>query len=228
MNIGKDAAIIAVEYANDDTHGYDQQHRWSPDFDCSSLVITIYKLLGVNLSSTYTGNMKADFLKNGFSDVTGIVNLKTSKGMLEGDVLLNEKHHAAIFVGNGKMVAARINEKGTTTGGQTGDQTGTEICVQNYTNYPWDCVLRINETIDIEDEELINFPWVQMGSIGVAVYAVQAALQYLGYLRKSDLDGIAGTITVSAICRFQKNNQLEEDGIAGNKTLYKLFHKGVY
>ena len=60
----------------------------------------------------------------------------------KGDVLLNEKHHTAIYLGGGMLVHASINEKGTTTGGKSGDQTGREICTRAYYNYPWDLVLR--------------------------------------------------------------------------------------
>lgn len=62
----------------------------------------------------------------------------------KGDVLLNEKHHTAIYLGGNKLVNASINEKGTTTGGRTGDQTGREILVRDYyvPSYGWDLVLR--------------------------------------------------------------------------------------
>lgn len=223
MSLGADAAKMAVEIANDDSHGYDQSSRWGPDYDCSSLVISIYSLLGVDLHCTYTGDMRADFLRNGFSDVADLVNVKTGKGLLPGDVLLNPDH-AAMYIGNRKIVAARINEKGTTTGGQTGDQTGREICEQSYYG-PWKNVLRYNAAP--YDGELSGYPWVQYGSFGVNVYAAQAALMYFGYLSKSDLDGICGKRTQAAIKRFQEDSGLEVDGVAGDKTLWKLFNKDV-
>ena len=64
------------------------------------------------------------------------------ENLKKGDVLLNEKHHTAIYIGDGKLVHASINEKGTISGGKTGDQTGKEICVRSYYDYPWDLVLR--------------------------------------------------------------------------------------
>ena len=228
---GKDAAVIAVEIANDNSHGYDQGDRWGPDYDCSSLVISIYKLLGVNLTCTYTGNMKSDFLKNGFSDVTGKINLQSGAGLEAGDVLLNI-NHAAIYVGNGKMVAARINEFGGTTGGATGDQTGFEICIQNYYNFPWESVLRYSEEVESVTVEIPahvpkidNFPWVQNGSKGAYVAAVQGALAYNGYMDIRQIDGICGAITERAIKAFQGVNGLEQDGIAGTETLSYLFYK---
>jgi hypothetical protein len=62
----------------------------------------------------------------------------------KGDVLLNEVHHTAIYLGGGRIVHASINEKGTTTGGRSGDQTGREITTRDYyvPAYGWDLVLR--------------------------------------------------------------------------------------
>lgn len=141
MTIPEKAAQWAVSVANDDSHGYDQGSRWGPDYDCSSLVISAYKVAGLPLQSTYTGNMRSDFFNNGFAVASG-VNLATGSGLLPGDVLLNEKSHTALYIGNGQIVHARGNENGGVTGGQPGDQTGLEICVQAYFNFPWDYVLR--------------------------------------------------------------------------------------
>ena len=66
-------SVLADEYttkaeqiAADDSHGYDQIHRNGPDFDCSSLVCYVVRSVGIPVTSTYTGNMKAGFLKCGF------------------------------------------------------------------------------------------------------------------------------------------------------------------
>lgn len=162
MTIPEQAAEYAVQIANDPSRGYSQEQnvRWgNPDYDCSSLVITCYKMAGVPLTSTYTGNMKQDFLSHGFVDVLPNVNITTGAGLAVGDVLLNEIHHTAIYVGNGNMVEATGNEYGKVTGGQPGDQTGKEIAINPYHNYGWgyigwDCVLRYEgktETADTTD-----------------------------------------------------------------------------
>lgn len=124
------ATQIMENWANDDSHGYDQIWRWGEkgDFDCSSAVIQAWQNAGMKVKSagaTYTGDMKNVFLKNGFKDITADVNVKTAAGLKRGDVLLNEAHHVAMYCGNGKEVEASINEKGTATGGQPGDQTVT-------------------------------------------------------------------------------------------------------
>ena len=141
MTIPEKAAAFMEAIAADDSHGYDQNARWGPDYDCSSLVITAYKEAGLPLKSTYTGNMRSDFFANGFAVASG-VNLATGAGLQRGDVLLNERQHTAMYIGNGKLCHASGNENGGATGGRTGDQTGKEISVTGYFNFPWDYVLR--------------------------------------------------------------------------------------
>ena len=41
------AVTWALAIANDNTHGYDQQYRWGPDYDCSSLIISAWQQAGV-------------------------------------------------------------------------------------------------------------------------------------------------------------------------------------
>lgn len=126
----------ALNIANDSSHGYDQASHWGPNYDCSSLVISAWQeAAGVPVKTkgaTYTGNMKAVFLKCGFENVVnkaGVV-LSTGAGLKRGDILLHERNHTAMYLGNGRIVQASINERGGITGGQSGDQTGGEILVQ--------------------------------------------------------------------------------------------------
>jgi GH24 family phage-related lysozyme (muramidase)/uncharacterized protein YgiM (DUF1202 family) len=146
MSKAQQAVDFAVAVAKDDTHGYDQIDRWgNPNYDCSGLVITAYERAGVHVKTngaTYTGNMRKVFLKTGFTDVISKVNVKTGAGLQVGDVLLHQSKHTALYIGGGQIVHASINEKGTATGGKSGDQTGKEICTRSYYNHPWDSVLR--------------------------------------------------------------------------------------
>ena len=77
-----------------------------------------------------------------YDHVTDGIDLATGTGLQRGDVLLNSRHHTAMYCGKGMEVEASINENGGVTGGQSGDQTGREFLVRPYRNYPWDCVLR--------------------------------------------------------------------------------------
>lgn len=141
-------AIKQMEaWAADDSHGYDQIFRWGEkgDFDCSAAVIQAWENAGVPVKTkgaTYTGNMLSVFKNCGFKDVKASVNLSTGSGLKRGDVLLNTSKHTAMYCGNGYEVEASINEKGTATGGNPGDQTGREFIKRKYRNYPWTHVLR--------------------------------------------------------------------------------------
>lgn len=137
-----------IEFLGHKDHGYDQGQRWGErgDFDCSSLVIQSYIEAGMNINTSlcyYTGNMYSYFVNTlGFQDVTSQVNRITGSGLMKGDVLLNHVHHTALALGDGTMVQASVNEHKTTHGGTPGDQTGTEVWVAPYVNFPWNCVLR--------------------------------------------------------------------------------------
>ena len=138
--------LDAINIANDDRHGYSQYNRWGyPDYDCSGLVISVCERAGIPVKTngaTYTGNMYNVFIKCGFQDVTRSINLSTGTGLKRGDVLLNPRRHTEIYIGDGKTVGAKIDEVGGIVGRRKGDQTGREICVSMYKNYPWTCVLR--------------------------------------------------------------------------------------
>lgn len=135
-----------LQIANDNKHGYSQRKRWgNPDFDCSSLVITVVNNAGIPVKkhgATYTGNMKQAFLKAGFEDVTDYVDLTNGNGLKKGDILLKTGRHTEIYIGCGLVVGATIDEDGKILGRQAGDQTGKEIRCGNYYNLPWGSVLR--------------------------------------------------------------------------------------
>lgn len=142
----KKAIEFATAMAKDDSHGYDQKFRdGTPDFDCSSLIIASWENAGVDVAgfgATYTANMRDAFIKAGFKDVTKATLLKTGKNLEAGDVLIKEYSHTVMYIGSGNIVHASINEKGSITGGETGDQSGKEICIRTYYNKPWHYVLR--------------------------------------------------------------------------------------
>jgi hypothetical protein len=229
-----EAVALARRMAADNTHGYDQAHRWGPDYDCSSLVITIWRDVGVPVAgATYTGNMKAAFLKSGFSDVTAQINLSSGYGLRAGDVLLNERSHAAMMVSERQLVQASINERGTVTGGQTGDQTGREINERNYYNYTpggWDCVLRYKEDLKLADPHseaeirpisvsIPSLPTLKKGSKGDTVKAAQMLLRGWGCdVGIWGVDGDFGNATEAAVLAFQRRHGLTADGIIGAQT----------
>ncbi len=118
-------------------------------------MISAWEAAGVPVKqkgASYTGNMLGAFLACGFKNVTAQVNLRTGAGLQKGDVLLNVKNHTEMFIGDGKVVKASINERGGVTGGQSGDQSGREIYIGSYYNFPWDCVLRYEGDGGEEDD----------------------------------------------------------------------------
>lgn len=226
-----DQAIKLIkQIAADNSHGYDQSNRWGPNYDCSSLIITVWETVGVPVKSrgaSYTGNMLGVFQSCGFKIV--------SKSNLQpGDVLLNVANHTAMYIGNGKMVHASLNEKGTISGGQSGDQNSKEICETNYYDYPWDYVLRYQEetqqqstfqekkaTTEIE----IKIPQLSIGTRGPEVKAMQLLLIGHGHsCGNCGADGDFGNDTAQALKVFQTKNNLEVDGICGKNTWSKLIH----
>lgn len=151
---GVEAAVNwAIAIANDNTHGYDQPTRdGGVDFDCSSLVSWAFRQNGfdIPLPSPGTQTMREVFTNAGFTWYQGMGN--DSSELYRGDILLNIINHTAIYIGEGQLVEACINEFGGTgwdeygniNSGQPGDQTGTEIRVAGFyvPTYGWNGILR--------------------------------------------------------------------------------------
>ena len=227
------ATSWAEAIANDDSHGYSQYSRWSPDYDCSSLVISAFQTAGVPVydnGARSTHNMYEVFTATGFADVTDQVNIATGAGLLRGDVLLRNGH-TALYCGNGLEVEACMDENGG-IGGEPGDQTGYEILIQFY-NPNWSTVLRY---IEEEDVITMEFETVSPGDRGNDVKAIQAMLKGRGYKGEDGstlkIDGVYGVKvegavanTYYAVCEFQRRNKLVVDGIVGPITYKKLFYR---
>ena len=212
-----------VSIANDDSHGYsqDKNRRWNnPDFDCSSLIIYCWReIIGLPLKSTFTGDMRADFVKNGFK----AIKYQKTIPLVKGDILLNEVHHVVTYLGDGRIVHASSSETGGKTG-KPGDQTGGELCVRSMYDYKygWDYILRYAEDI----EEVSGNPYkeptstLSIGSTGVGCYWLQWELNEAG--ASLQLDGDFGKLTKAALIDFQKkafpNQPNEWDGILGPKS----------
>lgn len=218
--------------ARDNSHGYDQTYRWGEkgDYDCSSAVYTAWVNAGIPVKDysfktygcAYTGVMKPVFMHFEFKDVTSKVNLATGDGLQRGDILLNEKHHVAMYCGNGLEVEASINENGRATGGKPGDQTGREFLIRSYRNYPWNVVLRYTETAD-GNPPVTTKNYLAMGDKGDSVKTMQTMLIKLGYsCGKYGADSEYGSGTLASVKAFQRDNGLVTDGLYGEATKAKL------
>lgn len=224
MTVINNATAWAVNIANDNSHGYDQIGRWGPDYDCSSLVISAYEQAGVKVKeagATYTGNMRAAFVKCGFEAIP----YKKGMTLYKGDVLLNEKHHTALYIGDGQIVQASSNEKGGIYNGKDGDQTGREIATGRFYEYSkgWNYVLRYNEEVKTVN---IILPVLSKGSKCPEVGMVQALLNSLGYTGKTGrplaTDHDFGNNTEYAVKNFQRAHNIGQDGVVGEKTYNAL------
>jgi hypothetical protein len=133
--------------------GYDQSNRLDfrkgGETDCSALVILTCEQAGLlhgnnirkGIGAITTFNMRANFGARGWQVLP---NLPVSQ-LHPGDVLLNDAHHTAMYVGNGQIAMASHDEHKGITGGKPGDQGG-ETVVCSYYNKPWSCVLRFHGT----------------------------------------------------------------------------------
>ncbi len=227
----------ALETAKDDTHGYSQANRWGPDYDCSSFIISAYEQAGLKLKeagASYTGNMKTAFLRCGF---TAFPNLPVNS-LIPGDVLLNEQNHTVMYIGNGKVVAARSSDGFPLSG----DQSGREICVQDYYDWPdggWDCVLRYAEQCTVHSAQgrvectehsaqrtvnlEVSLPVLRKGDKGIAVKIMQELLISAGFSCGPDgADGDFGPNTAKALKRFQSARELAADTVCGKETWEEL------
>lgn len=226
MSKADEAVNLAIQIANDDTHGYSQYSRTgNPDFDCSSLLNYIWDNVGVDVSSrgaTYTGNMAQAYIQAGFRKVNPAI-----EELKPGDVLLNHEHHTALYIGNNQLVQAAIAENGTIHG-QPGDQTGKEIAIYPYYDFPWNAVLRYEpakpDEISYTDADCVNtkMPVITLGEYGPAVAAIQGALKYHGFNSTGKITGVMDTSTKTYLINFQRKHGLEPDGICGNKTWNEL------
>ena len=221
-----------VKIAIDQSHGYsqDQDRRWgSPDYDCSSLVISALEYAGIKAKSagaSFTGNMAAVLTNLGFSNVVKKVDLSSGSGMQRGDILMYHKYdnigHTAVYQGSGKIVHARGKSYGSAA---PGDQ-GTEIQADcAYYNPGWQYVFRYKAapvsgsgaTASTKTPKLkenyastcvVTLRDLVPGSTGRYVKLAQYLLNKAGFKgadgKKLSVDGEFGDNTAYAVTSLQK------------------------
>ena len=105
------------------------------DADCSSLVIHTLHEAGFD---TGDANSTHDLLPA--LAVRGWT--LASPPLQPGDILLSPGSHVAVYMGDGMLAEANINENCDISNGIPGDQTGQETRITEYYNHPWDYILR--------------------------------------------------------------------------------------
>ena len=236
MTVIEKAVQWAIKIANDNNHGYSQRDRWGPDYDCSSVVITAYEQAGVPVKqagATNTRNMWNAFVACGFNDVTTQVGLSSGYGIEAGDVLLNYAEHTCLAIGSGRVANCRTSEGND----QAGDQSGNEIRIQNYWNYPWNAVLRYKgkttsstPTTTETKTDNVNHKWtphtLNMSNAYSTDCVVLQALLNAHHFACGSADGFYGAKTQAAVNAAQKYYGLQVDGVCGPKTWAKLLETG--
>lgn len=152
----ENAVAWAEQIAADDRHGYSQLHRNDPDYDCSSFVGTALAKAGFPVSQySTTRNLGAQLEKAGF--------VKAEKPWRRGDIHLAAGHHVTMSVDANRIVHASQSENGGIDG-QTGDQTGKEICVRSYYDLPYENIVHYRYAGENENQQNVIERWNKIDS----------------------------------------------------------------
>ena len=121
----------AMEIANDDSHGYSQNNRYGPDYDCTSFVCTALREGGFELERYLSPRgMVWELPALGFA-----VYRKGETEPRRGDILVEIGVHAEICMGSGCCVGAHQDYDR-----RSGDRTGHEIEYRTPDGYKcWFC-----------------------------------------------------------------------------------------
>jgi cell wall-associated NlpC family hydrolase len=223
--------------------GYCQEHRWDiyegGECDCSSLVIHCLQEAGFDTGdASYTGNMSEELCARGWVRVANDGNPQ------RGDILLNDTHHVAVYIGSGLLCQASRNENHGANGGQPGDQDGYETNTRSYYDYPWNCYLRYggSSTSSTESEsglgdtqwtgKLMVSEWQrQLGTTvdgKVSNQSTYIRYEILNHFTTDVFDGSTdapnGSQMIVALQEFLNANgaNIDEDGFCGPATVKAL------
>ena len=177
------------------------------------------ELYGVWLASTNAEN---------FVNIAKGMGLKVSQKPALGAVAVWAKGK----VGDGSDGAGHvanveiINDTGSIVTSESGWNAKQEFWTQtrkNDGNWGQDSSYRFLGFILPPDAPITPKAPIRKGDKGEAVRNLQEALVHRGYLRKSEIDGDFGVITLGAVLAFQLENGLEVDGVAGAYTQAALY-----
>lgn len=188
LSVAERAAEVMEHLCTHSAHGYSQPNRAgvgtggvvgetitlsdgtkvgisAGDRDCSSACVECYAALGVDCGgASYTGNMRSCMVGTG----NFVWHPWGTYAAKRGDIYLNESHHTAMCLGNGKLGEFSRSELHSTHGAK-GDQDGWESHVTSFYTYSkgWDGVLEYvgpepeqeDEVTDQDKEEIALKVW---------------------------------------------------------------------
>lgn len=208
----KKMADKAVQYmkeiCEDDHYGYDQSDRYSGyenikkngnkvkgavgEFDCSGLVLSCYRLAGLNISGNYfTKTMRKPLIDTGkFIEYTEKKYLKDDSYAQKGGIYLKEGSHVIMAIEDGNTKKEEKVQK--------------DIIADKVT----------------EQKKIIKVT-LRLGSKGNEVKELQNNLNKVLKLQLIS-DGIFGRGTQGAVIDFQRKYRLIADGIYGPNTDIKM------
>lgn len=125
---------IALQIANDDSHGYSQANRTgNPDYDCTSFISLSLDKAGLGCGCLGGSSFDSDLQGYGFELIPW------SDGRMaelqRGDILSNPDH-VEWYIGGGQVVGAHSASK----------PQADQICVEAYYDYNWSNILRCTQT----------------------------------------------------------------------------------
>lgn len=258
--VRKKIAELGRKAAENNHIGYDQYQRltyWTQlqkanydpskikvdcEADCSAGIIANVMACGYifnidalkNLAATYTKNMRTAFKAAGFQVLTESKYLTSDKYLLEGDILLNDKHHTATNLDDGSAV-----KKAPSTTPTPAKKSVTEIAKEVIAGKWGNGAVRTSKlkaagydptAVQKEVDKILaaekpKNPYatptvnVKKGQKGNNVKWVQWELKRLGYdLGKYGIDGDFGSTTDKCVRDFQRKKKLQIDGIVGKNT----------
>lgn len=211
--LDQDLASRAVQYIKEicenDHFGYDQNDRLSGynniikngkkvsgasgEFDCSSLVLSCYRLAGLDISGNYySGTIRKGLVSTGkFKEYTEQKYLKDDSYAQVGGIYLQEGKHVVMAIEKGKNAKDISKEYKVTS---------------------------IENEIEISDNKTAL---LKRGSKGNQVKTLQDNLNKI-VDAKLIADGIFGRGTEIAVLFFQNKYKLIADGIYGSNTHTKM------
>lgn len=197
VDAARDYEFLAKCYRN----GYDMTAARAGD--CSGIIIGVLRDMGL---IEFTDDYNAKTLQASFSTPIELNHLQLGDWLFDK---AKDAGHIGTYVGDGMAIDSRGRDVG--------------VVMQPISAYSWKAAGRpiFFEEIPPLTRNLKYIPDNMMR--GDDVRQCQTQLDIKGFTEVGTIDGVFGTKTDSAVRHFQAANDLQIDGIVGQKTWNKLF-----